>query len=168
MATNVNIGNTPSFLCIGRHQNMPSSANLALSEVAEAAGAATEGTSGGAGETGDQALRSALGRLVRSKGFMWLAFSDKAAMYWSHAGEQLLPEGKNMFGFRGEESVAGLSLSAPPMCSLGESVLSGLQLVLTGLALWRLGLPWRFRRTLRSSSSPDSLPPRRSYVLVGS
>jgi G3E family GTPase len=31
-------------------------------------------------------LRSALKRLVRSKGFMWLACSDVAAMYWSHAG----------------------------------------------------------------------------------
>lgn len=70
---------------------MPSSANLALSGVA--AGAVTgaaEGAAAAAGGSGgneNDALRRALGKLVRSKGFMWLAFSDKAAMYWSHAGE---------------------------------------------------------------------------------
>ncbi|CAM9197284.1 unnamed protein product [Pylaiella littoralis] len=71
-------------------KNMPSSANLALSGVA--AGAVTgaaEGAAAAAGGSGgneNDALRRALGKLVRSKGFMWLAFSDKAAMYWSHAG----------------------------------------------------------------------------------
>ena len=34
----------------------------------------------------DAELESALGRLVRSKGFMWLANSHEAAYYWSHAG----------------------------------------------------------------------------------
>eukprot|EP00904_Undaria_pinnatifida_P014190 jgi/Undpi1/9901/HiC_scaffold_28.g12355.m1 len=62
---------------------MPTSANLALSEVADAKGVAA---GGGGGEGGEEAVRAALGKLVRSKGFMWLAFSDKAAMYWSHAG----------------------------------------------------------------------------------
>lgn len=70
---------------------MPGSANLALSEMAGDADAASKGAAaGGSGET-DEALRAALGKLVRSKGFMWLAFSDKAAMYWSHAGELTTP-----------------------------------------------------------------------------
>ncbi|CAN0443434.1 unnamed protein product, partial [Discosporangium mesarthrocarpum] len=34
----------------------------------------------------NNALRSALAKLVRSKGFLWLAFNDNAALYWSHAG----------------------------------------------------------------------------------
>lgn len=71
-------------------QNMPSSANLALKEVAagSAAGAAKDGAAeGGSNDTDLEALKTALGKIVRSKGFMWLAFSDKAAMYWSHAGE---------------------------------------------------------------------------------
>lgn len=71
-------------------QHMPSSSNLALSEVAaREPGSAGAGSMSKAMEGGeeDEALRQALGKLVRSKGFMWLAFSDKAAMYWSHAGE---------------------------------------------------------------------------------
>lgn len=81
----------------GTLQLMPTSANLALSEVATAgadgAGSATKGAGAGGGESGGveaaAAVRSALGKLLRSKGFMWLAFSDKAAMYWSHAGERV-------------------------------------------------------------------------------
>lgn len=70
---------------------MPGSANLALSEMAGDADAASKGTAAGGGGETDKALRAALGKLVRSKGFMWLAFSDKAAMYWSHAGELTTP-----------------------------------------------------------------------------
>lgn len=71
-------------------QNMPSSANLALKEVAAGSAADADAAKGGAAEGGindTEALKAALGKIVRSKGFMWLAFSDKAAMYWSHAGE---------------------------------------------------------------------------------
>ena len=70
-------------------QNMPTPTNLALSEVAGDAAAAAETVTSVGGKSvdgGDEGLRKALGKLVRSKGFMWLAFSDKAAMYWSHAG----------------------------------------------------------------------------------
>ena len=74
----------PRVLLERRLQLMPTSANLALSEVADAKGVAA---GGGGGEGGEEAVRAALGKLVRSKGFMWLAFSDKAAMYWSHAGK---------------------------------------------------------------------------------
>lgn len=77
---------------------MPSSSNLALAEETVNGSSATGGAEkeatrvgGGEGEEMDAALRAALGKLVRSKGFMWLAFSDKAAMYWSHAGELALP-----------------------------------------------------------------------------
>jgi len=35
---------------------------------------------------GNAELQKALGSLVRSKGFMWLANSHEAAYYWSHAG----------------------------------------------------------------------------------
>lgn len=69
---------------------MPSSANLALKEVAAGSAADADAAKGGAAEGGSndtEALKTALGKIVRSKGFMWLAFSDKAAMYWSHAGE---------------------------------------------------------------------------------
>mmetsp|Transcript_14680 Transcript_14680/g.21861 ORF Transcript_14680/g.21861 Transcript_14680/m.21861 type:complete len:564 (-) Transcript_14680:3-1694(-) len=38
-------------------------------------------------ESGEKTdLKDALKRLVRSKGFLWLANSDIAAMYWSHSG----------------------------------------------------------------------------------
>lgn len=74
-------------------KHMPSSSNLALAEETVNGSSATGGAEkeatrvgGGEGEEMDAALRAALGKLVRSKGFMWLAFSDKAAMYWSHAG----------------------------------------------------------------------------------
>ncbi|CAM9278731.1 unnamed protein product [Ascophyllum nodosum] len=70
-------------------KNMPTPTNLALSEVAGDAAAAAETVTSVGGKSvdgGDEGLRKALGKLVRSKGFMWLAFSDKAAMYWSHAG----------------------------------------------------------------------------------
>ncbi|KAG5186851.1 CobW/HypB/UreG, nucleotide-binding domain-containing protein [Tribonema minus] len=53
------------------------------------AAAVAEKVGGGssAAETEQQAVaRQALRRLVRSKGFLWLACSDVAAMYWSHAG----------------------------------------------------------------------------------
>ena len=71
---------------------MPSSANLALKEVAagSAADAVKDEAAASGGNDkgkGNEALKTALGKVVRSKGFMWLAFSDKAAMYWSHAGE---------------------------------------------------------------------------------
>ncbi|CAN0326050.1 unnamed protein product [Scytosiphon promiscuus] len=69
---------------------MPSSSNLALAEMTSAGAGADGGAAasgGGAAEGGDAGLKAALGKVVRSKGFMWLAFSDKAAMYWSHAGE---------------------------------------------------------------------------------
>eukprot|EP00903_Cladosiphon_okamuranus_P018046 g16607.t1 len=70
-------------------KNMPSSANLALKKVT--AGSAADAAKEGAADSGSDdkdngALKTALGKLVRSKGFLWLAFSDKAAMYWSHAG----------------------------------------------------------------------------------
>lgn len=81
---------------------MPSPKNLALSEAAAAAAAVVESdvdslitaetfvaSQGEAGEVDgddDPLLRKALGKVVRSKGFIWLAFSDNAAMYWSHAG----------------------------------------------------------------------------------
>lgn len=69
---------------------MPSSANLALKEMT--AGSAADTAKEGAADSGSndkdkEALKAALGKIVRSKGFMWLAFSDRAAMYWSHAGE---------------------------------------------------------------------------------
>eukprot|EP00752_Nemacystus_decipiens_P004175 g3817.t1 len=72
-------------------KNMPSSANLALKEVtAGSAGDAAEvedkAAKGGSTDNANEALKTALRKIVRSKGFMWLAFSDKAAMYWSHAG----------------------------------------------------------------------------------
>lgn len=78
----------PPSLCRD-YQHMPSSSNLALNEVAGATVGADGSHDGDAGdeEEMDEALRQALGKLVRSKGFMWLAFTDKAAMYWSHAGE---------------------------------------------------------------------------------
>ncbi|CAM9393661.1 unnamed protein product [Hapterophycus canaliculatus] len=70
-------------------KSMPSSSNLALSGIT-AAGANADGNAAGGGAAavggGDAGLKTALGKVVRSKGFMWLAFSDKAAMYWSHAG----------------------------------------------------------------------------------
>ncbi len=65
---------------------MPSPANLALKEVT-AAGPTVAAKEGAGGGGNDQVLKEALGKIVRSKGFLWLAFSDKAAMYWSHAGE---------------------------------------------------------------------------------
>lgn len=79
---------------------MPSPKNLALSEAAAAAVVESDADSlitaetfvasqGEAGEVDgddDPLLRKALGKVVRSKGFIWLAFSDNAAMYWSHAG----------------------------------------------------------------------------------
>lgn len=69
---------------------MPSSANLALKEMT-ASSTADAGKDGaaedGSNDNNNEALKAALGKIVRSKGFMWLAFSDKAAMYWSHAGE---------------------------------------------------------------------------------
>lgn len=68
---------------------MPSSANLALKGVASGADDSAEAAGGASGSASDsEALRLALRKVVRSKGFMWLAFSDKAAMYWSHAGEK--------------------------------------------------------------------------------
>lgn len=78
---------------------MPSSANLALSGIT-AAGSTTGATKeAAAADSGsNEALRVALGKLVRSKGFMWLAFSDKAAMYWSHAGEVMI--GLNQSAYR--------------------------------------------------------------------
>lgn len=80
----------PSRYLVALEQNMPSSANLALKEVT--AGSTTDAAKDGAADGGSTdkdngALKAALGKIVRSKGFMWLAFSDKAAMYWSHAGE---------------------------------------------------------------------------------
>lgn len=68
---------------------MPSPSNLALSEVAAGATIGVpQGAAAGGSDNDNAALRTALGKLVRSKGFMWLAFSDRAAMYWSHAGER--------------------------------------------------------------------------------
>lgn len=81
------IGGALFILSLAREQNMPSSANLALNEIA--AGSADAAKDGVAedGSNDHEVLKTALGKIVRSKGFMWLAFSDKAAMYWSHAGE---------------------------------------------------------------------------------
>jgi G3E family GTPase len=60
---------------------------LALSEAAAGSKTATATATVTATATAvSTPLRSALKRLVRSKGFMWLACSDVAAMYWSHAG----------------------------------------------------------------------------------
>jgi G3E family GTPase len=64
---------------------------LALSEAAAGskkttASATATATTATAATAVNTPLRSALKRLVRSKGFMWLACSDVAAMYWSHAG----------------------------------------------------------------------------------
>ncbi|CAM9348541.1 unnamed protein product [Sphacelaria rigidula] len=71
-------------------QHMPGSSNLALADAAMGSSKTdtTPNASTGAGGDAemDDDLRAALGKLVRSKGFMWLAFSDDAAMYWSHAG----------------------------------------------------------------------------------
>ncbi|CAM9297425.1 unnamed protein product [Choristocarpus tenellus] len=61
---------------------MPGSSNLALTEVT-----GWKGRKGKDWKEGENAtLGSALAKLVRSKGFMWLAYSDEAAMYWSQAG----------------------------------------------------------------------------------
>ena len=73
-------------------QNMPSSANLALKEVTvgsagDAINVKDRAAESGSNDNDTDVLKTALGKIVRSKGFMWLAFSDKAAMYWSHAGE---------------------------------------------------------------------------------
>lgn len=76
---------------------MPSPTNLALSEVAAVESdtgstitaetfVASQGEAGKGDGDDNPLLRKALGKVVRSKGFMWLAFSDNAAMYWSHAG----------------------------------------------------------------------------------
>ncbi|CAN0257884.1 unnamed protein product [Ectocarpus sp. 6 AP-2014] len=68
-------------------KSMPSSSNLALKGVASGADDSAKAADGASSSTSDsEALRLALRKVVRSKGFMWLAFSDKAAMYWSHAG----------------------------------------------------------------------------------
>ncbi|CBN79903.1 conserved unknown protein [Ectocarpus siliculosus] len=68
-------------------KSMPSSSNLALKGVASGADDSAKAADGASSSTSDsEALRMALRKVVRSKGFMWLAFSDKAAMYWSHAG----------------------------------------------------------------------------------
>ncbi|CAM9156263.1 unnamed protein product [Ectocarpus sp. 13 AM-2016] len=68
-------------------KSMPSSSNLALKGVASGADDSGKAADGAGSSTSDsEALRLALRKVVRSKGFMWLAFSDKAAMYWSHAG----------------------------------------------------------------------------------
>lgn len=69
---------------------MPSPANLALKEVTAAGPTTVAANEGAAAGGNDEVLKGALGKIVRSKGFLWLAFSDKAAMYWSHAGEVLL------------------------------------------------------------------------------
>lgn len=56
-----------------------------MAEGSNVEGVSSEGAAGESTEI-DESLREALGKLVRSKGFLWMAFSDKAAMYWSHAG----------------------------------------------------------------------------------
>jgi len=57
-------------------KNMPARESLILNEAVEA----------GSAEDADSELGQALSKLVRSKGFVWLANTDAAALYWSHAG----------------------------------------------------------------------------------
>jgi G3E family GTPase len=63
-------------------KQMPVGSNLALMKVAKASEAASDG-----GDARQLGVKGALAKVVRSKGFLWLASSDVAAMYWSHAGQ---------------------------------------------------------------------------------
>ena len=74
-----------SFVYARRRPFSPERLERILNSLpADVTGAFT--TKSTAGTTDDDALADALQRLVRSKGFMWLANSHDAAYYWSHAG----------------------------------------------------------------------------------